>query len=147
MFWRLSPSIVPNAPSVVSHSLTLSSQETEPILSTCCKGSRQTIENSKTLSLKWTKCWGTNCKIKCISFSFPEMDQTDWEYSNNYQGRVKACLCEGIKVSWNVGPVPFPRGDNKKKTKIYWRNLKVFFSIIFGSIHNQTSHSTNLGEN
>jgi hypothetical protein len=39
-----------------------------------------------------------------------------------------------IQVSSNKGPGPLQRGDNKKKFKMKWGHLKIFFSRTNGPI-------------
>ena len=38
------------------------------------------------------------------------------------------------QICSNEGTLPFPRRDNYAKAKIYWRNLKIFFSRTAGPI-------------
>ena len=41
---------------------------------------------------------------------------------------------EEIQVCSNEGPHPFPRGDNRKNVKLYWKYFKIFFSRTTGLI-------------
>ena len=65
-------------------------------------------------------------------YIFFVFSRTTWLISTNLS--TKHPWEVGIQVYSNQGSRPFPRGDNNEISRIYWQNLKIFFSRTTGSI-------------
>ena len=67
------------------------------------------------------------CKLFTFSTSSPE---PLGQFQPNFN--KKHPWVEGIQFCSNEGSRPFPRGDNRKKVKLNWKYLKIFFSRTTG---------------